>query len=550
MNNKNIKTLLQIVVVVMPILVYLPALTFDFVNWDDGLYVFDNPALEKSWYEYIVWAFQSNVAGIFHPLTLISLKIDYTVWGYAPLGYHLTNIIFHVLNSLILFNLLFNGATLYFVKKSSDKIFEKALFFSALAALIFAVHPLHIESVAWVSERKDVLFLFFYLLSINYYIEFLKTDSKEKKFLHYCFILFLCSLLSKPMAVSLPVIILILDYLYGKIGQKTLIKDTIVSMKNIVHFIFASFIFSVISIGTQSHSKAVADLEIYSLATRILISIDSYWFYIVKTFVPVNLAPVYICSKNITLSSTQYQIAGAAFILLLGGTWVYRNNKIITAMVASYLITLLPVAGLVKVGSQCYADRYSYLPGIFITILIVSLVMKFYEKKIVFKTLVAVTVSAIILLINVSTKQIYVWEDGLALWSRQIELSGDKHPIAYKNMAVIFGFRKQFKEAEILLHYGIKISKSEKELRDFYNELGLLHIKQNNHEEAIKYLKKSLGVDPEYGIAAYNLYKVYKNAGDRDASLFYYKIAESLGTDRIKEEPDMEFEKLLAENNE
>lgn len=196
-------------------LVYIPALGNDFVNWDDAQYVYKNQHIQSLDLKFLGWAFSSVVVSNWHPLTLASLALDHAIWGLNPMGFHLTNVAFHVLNTLLVFIL-----TLRLVDhEKGDKTTcnPTALAAGIVTALLFGTHPLHVESVAWVSERKDVLCAFFFLLSIGAYLEYVSpkySSNGPKKQLYYgcTLFFFILALLSKPMAVTLPFVLLILDF--------------------------------------------------------------------------------------------------------------------------------------------------------------------------------------------------------------------------------------------------------------------------------------------------------------------------------------------------
>ena len=200
-------------VALLTVLVYLPALQNDFVNWDDDIHVYENDRIQSIDFKSLKWMFISyTYAGNWYPLTWLSYAIDYSLWGLNPMGYHLTNIIFHGLNTFFVVLIIMRLIEIAGVKETpfftpeQDRLQIRALTTAAVTGFLFGLHPLHVESVAWVSERKDVLYAFFFLLSIFSYLKYKAPSAQKKKTLYYalCLIFFVFSLMSKPMAVTLP----------------------------------------------------------------------------------------------------------------------------------------------------------------------------------------------------------------------------------------------------------------------------------------------------------------------------------------------------------
>ncbi len=255
------------------LMAFLPALQNGFVNFDDNVYVYENAALRS-----LDWAFIKNsFFGFYylnwHPLTMISYAVDYRLWGLDPFGYHLTNIIFHAANTFLVGVL---ACRLLDAEGSPRKpLFSFTVV--AVSALLFGLHPLHVESVAWISERKDVLSGFFFLLALISYVRY--ASSSEKRWIHYCATLFffLLALMSKPMAVTLPVVLLILDYypLKRRPGLKTTILEK-------VPFCLLAVFSAMMTLAAQTTASAFTS----SLWERSLVSVRAYVFYLEKLALP------------------------------------------------------------------------------------------------------------------------------------------------------------------------------------------------------------------------------------------------------------------------
>ncbi|MBE7415128.1 MAG: tetratricopeptide repeat protein [Deltaproteobacteria bacterium] len=395
---------------------YLPSLGFDFVNWDDQLYVYENPRLQGPG---LKWAFTSVILGTWVPVTFLSLSLDYALWGLNPLGYHLTNSALHAANVFLVALL---AARLAGTRGSN----AKALFIIAISAgLLFGLHPLRVESVAWISERKDVLNAFFFLLGVLSYLGYAKTKKASSYVLTLVF--FVLSLLSKPMTVTMPLVLLILDlYPLGrhrKDGWKRLIIEKL-------PFIILSL--AAVLATMWSQTMAMVPAEELAFGSRLHIAARGYLFYIYKTLVPVNLAPVY--PRDFAMGPGLFALYVLALSALTAlAILLRRRSWAFIAVWAYFVITLIPVIGLVQVGMQAAADRYTYIPGMGIAVLVAAGAGRLAErKKGAFAPVLAVIIAASALLSILALKQISVWKDSFSLWNQQIRLFPD-HPYGYVN---------------------------------------------------------------------------------------------------------------------
>ena len=305
----------------MTFLVYLSALQNDFVGWDDGTYVVENPFIRSLNGALLKWAFLDFYASNWHPLTWISHALDYAVWGLNPLGHHLTNNILHAVNTFLVVLLVVK--LMEAVRRRREAVprpkigrstesplteepydVKGPLIAAATTGLLFGLHPIHVESVAWVAERKDLLCALFFLLSIMMYIRYITPPSpsypkrgwrsRGSYFLSLAF--FTLALLSKPMAVSLPFVLLVLDwYPFGRItSYKTFGTAFIGKMP----FIALSLVSSILTV--QAQKEAIVPMELAPLSQRILVGVESLIGYLWKMILPVNLSPFYPYPKNLS----------------------------------------------------------------------------------------------------------------------------------------------------------------------------------------------------------------------------------------------------------
>ena len=329
---------------------------FDFVNYDDHLYVYANPhVLNGITTDGIIWAFTSGHASNWHPLTWLSLMLDCQLFGPEPGSMHLVNLLLHLANTLLIFTVL---------RKKSESVWP-----SAFVAALFAIHPAHVESVAWVAERKDVLSTFFFMLILLAYVAYVRRPG----IFRYLIILavFAMGLLAKPMLVTLPFLLLLLDYWPLKRFQVSPKLKTFSWQRAIIEkipFFVLAIISSAVTFLVQRSGGAV--VERIEFDYRAANAIVSYGKYVLEVFWPVNLAVFYPFEEN---GLPPWQIAVAAAFLFSITVWVIalaRKQKYLFVGWFWFIGTLVPVIGLVQVGSQAMADRYTYIPyiGLFIMI--------------------------------------------------------------------------------------------------------------------------------------------------------------------------------------
>lgn len=349
-------------VALLTILVYLPALRNGFVTWDDPFYVTDNLHIRSLGVNFFRWAFLDFSSGNWHPLAWLSHALDYAVWGLNPFGHHLTSILIHATNAFLV---VFLSAKLINIWKARGKGGQQeascegeTLIAAGVAGLLFGLHPLHVESVVWVSERKDLLCTLFYLLSVIAYLSYGSAkDGRLFGFYRAYFLsllLFLLALASKPMAVSLPLILLVLDWHpLGRFRSPAAWRRALAEK---IPFLAASGFVAILTIYAQNAAGAMSGMQATSLETRIALVPGKLLLYLRKTAIPLHLSPFYPYPRLASLST------GDVFsFLLIGGFTLFsimtaRRNKLWLAAWSYFVITLLPVVGIVQVGGQAIAD--------------------------------------------------------------------------------------------------------------------------------------------------------------------------------------------------
>jgi len=324
--------------------VYGQILSHQFLNWDDDNYVVNNTNIEH----FGSWMLTSLSVSNWHPLTWFSYTLDYALFGLSPWGFHLSNLILHLLNSLLVFGLFLWGLGRFYPDSSQRLRYLAAI----IAAALFAVHPQHVEVVSWVSERKELLCFFF---SISSLWLFLLSETRRSAYL-WSLLFFLLALSAKAMAVTLPLLFFLWDWQRGKAFW--------LNFQEKLPFFILSLIVAVLTILAQSDSSAIISLSSLSIEERLLNAAHSLFFYLQKWLMPLSLSPYYIFPSPLSWHNPQI-ISALVAILAISGFCVVLWRKQKYNLVASwifYIVALIPVLGLLQVGSQAAADRYAYLP--------------------------------------------------------------------------------------------------------------------------------------------------------------------------------------------
>ncbi|MGD0573648.1 MAG: tetratricopeptide repeat protein [Sedimentisphaerales bacterium] len=507
------------VLILGTLLVFRQVHNFAFVNYDDTDYVYENPhVLNGLTGDGIIWAFTTNHTANWHPLTWLSLMLDCQLFGANPGWMHLVNLLLHIANTLLLFALL---------RKMTG-----ALWPSAFVAAAFAIHPMHVESVAWIAERKDVLSTLFLLLTLAAYVSYVKRRSLFRYMLTV--LLFALGLLVKPMLVTLPILLLLLDYwplerirglrtedrerktegVFQKLSAGQLIAEKI-------PFIALSLVSSVITFLVQLRGSAVAHIDALSLKARIANAFISYTRYTGKLFWPQNLAVFYPFDAD---SFAFWQVVMCVLLLLVISIFVIcfgRNQKYLPVGWFWFVATLVPVIGFVQVGQQALADRYTYLPytGLFIMIAwgLPELLSKskWPQKKI------GIGLSMVIVLTTLGIcthQQVSYWNNSFTLFSHAIEVTQNNY-IAYNNLGVAYNSVGRYQDAIEAYKQTIRIKPD----HETYFNLGVACGKLGRQQDEVEAYKQAIRIKPDYALAYINLGDAYNNLGRYQDAIETYK---------------------------
>jgi tetratricopeptide (TPR) repeat protein len=504
------------------LIIYAQTVRYGFINIDDHDYVYLNKTVLSGFnWSSVKWAFTSFHSSNWHPLTWLSHAIDVSLFGLNPGAHHATNVLFHLINSVLAF--------IVFRKMTGD--FWK----SAIVAALFAVHPAHVESVAWISERKDVLSTLFWLLTMLAYFKYtnlnrkdaedegkskkskVKSESNEQRttnnrqiYYFLTIVLFALGLMSKPMLVTLPFVLLLCDY-WALERLKTL-KDLPALIVEKIPFFALALASSVVTILAQKANNSVVNLAYLPLETRLINTVLSYAKYILMIFYPVNLGIWYPFD-----STVNFWLFIGAVVLLAGITafciWQRKERKYLLMGWLWFLGTLVPVIGLVQVGLQSLADRYTYIPyfGLFI-MLVWGLGDVFERFKVNKEVIVSICAIVLIIFAALSYNQASYWQNSETLY---------KHTLSFTR-------NNFFLMDNLCRHYidNAKAEIAEKQCSDMldaaspspeaHNTIGLLRVETGKYEEAVKSFQKAIRLKPDAGIFYSNMSVAYAKLGKPD----------------------------------
>ena len=490
-------------------IVFGQTLRHQFVNLDDGAYVFKNAQVARGLtFEGIVWAFTQVHADNWHPLTWISHMLDCQLYGLSPGGHHFTNVLLHTVTAILLFLVL---------RQMTGSFWR-----SAFVAAVFAIHPLRVESVAWVAERKDVLSGLFFMLTVWAYVRYVREQSPARYGL--VLLLFALGLMSKPMLVTLPLVLLLLDYwplnrmaLGGDSGNKQFpISRLILEKLPLFGLVAASC-----ALTLFAQKVALQPLEIISIQVRTGNALISCVAYIGQMFWPSGLAAFYpfaiqdVVASKVLLSLT-------VLILISTVVFLLRRRRYLVTGWLWYLIMLGPVIGILQVGSQARADRYTYLPQIGLSILVtwaaVDLCARWRHRRLFLGVL-----STIILVASIfaARTQASYWKDSESLWRLARSRTTDNQ-MAELNLGE--ALYKLGRTAEAIGHFerALEINPNQASV---HSSLGVALLELGQARRSLIHLQKAIEIHPRSSDAHYNLGNAFLHIGRASEALAHYQKA-------------------------
>jgi len=477
------RLIIYLVLTVVTFAVFWQVNQYDFINFDDPVYITENLHVQSGiTLEGFRWAFSTKYFGLWNPLVWLSFMFDYQLFGLNAGGYHLTNLILHIMSALLLF-WLFNRMT-------------GAIWKSAFVAGLFALHPLHVESVAWIAERKDVLSAFFWMLTLCLYVYYTEKPVIRR----YLLVLFsfVCALMSKPMVITLPVIMILLDY--WPLERFKSNKDNLIlwQLKEKIPFFILSAVVSVITLYAPYNPS----VRYYYLSSRIANAFVSFVIYLEKTFGPHDMSVFYPFLAHIPV----WQVLSASLLIIVITTVVIAMVKRWPYLFVGWLwytITILPVIGIIQIGNYSMADRYHYLPSIGIAVMLawgIPSLIKSEEtrKKILFPAGIAVLFALAVL----TWHQCGYWKNSATLFSHSLQVTKNNY-LAHNSLGL--ALFAEGKTGEAINQYNKAIRIRPDFIRPYHNR-GAAYASLGQYQRAIADYNEAIRIRPDFA-------EVYNNRG-------------------------------------
>jgi tetratricopeptide (TPR) repeat protein len=460
--------------------------------------------------------------GHYQPLTWLTFALDFFLWGTDPFGYHLTSLIIHSINAALFYLVALRLLSL--ALGASDRPIRIHLA-AGLAALLFAVHPLRVESVAWITERREVVAGLFFLSTLLCYFQAAKDQAARRRWMAAAVIFYALSLLSQPMAVTLPLVLLILD-VYPlrrlEIGRWSSAETRPIWREKLPFFALA-VIFGIIALAAQREAGAYLSLEHYGIAKRLGQSLFAPAFYLWKMIAPVDLSPVYAIPYHLEKSDWLFFIASVIVDVAITAALIAGRRRWpgLLAVWICYLAMLAPVLGLFQVEPELAADRYSYLSCLGWAVAAAAALLYFMQpqRATAGRTAAGVIASVVVVVLGALTwRQTQVWHDPLTLWQRAVA-AYPRAAKAQNNLANVFIQLRR--PAEAMAHYRLA-AEVDPDYKEGRHNLGLTLAENGDVAGAIREYREALRIDPNYKEARNSLAAALFSQGDLDGAIGEY----------------------------
>jgi protein O-mannosyl-transferase len=557
--------LLPGLVALITFVVFSPALRNGFINWDDFETIVENQNFRGFTWSHLRWMFTTFHMGHYQPLSWLTFGLDYLLWDMDAFGYHLTNILLHSANAVVFYlvglRLLAIAAPI-----SSAAVLKLA---AGLSALLFAIHPLRVESVAWATERRDVLSGFFLLLTVFTYLEAAGAETRTRSrrgWMAVSAVFYVLSLLSKASGMTLPLVLLVLDVyplrrLGGGLGKWFDADARRVWLEKLPFFI-AAVAAGAVALTAQQKAGALVSTETHDLTGRIVQGLYGITFYMVKTLLPTNLAPLYEIPYDLHLFHWRVILAAAVFLLSSVGFFAARHRwPGAMAGWIVYLLLLAPVLGVAQAGLQLVADRYSYLSCMVWAILFATLLVGLWRQFMdgilrpgIAALFIAIPLFVLFGLGSLTWRQNEIWHDSETLWNHALAASpssmahfhvgrftaqrgdlaeAEKHlrraveinptnDVIQSNLALVLARRGNLAEAMAHFYRALEINPADPAT---LNNMGITLAQQGKLDEAIQHFQRSLEIKPHDASGHTNMANLLLNRGDVDAATHHLQVA-------------------------
>ena len=500
--------LLALGIGLLTIWVYAPVRAFDFVNWDDLGYLTENPQVQAGLSaRNLLWALTTQHAPYWHPLTWLSHMLDVSLFGMDPGPHHVTSAILHVMSSVLLFFVL--------------RRMTKQTGASAFVAAVFAVHPVHVESVAWLAERKDVLSTFFLVATLAAYVRYVERHTAGR----YAAVvaLYCCALMSKPMVVTLPVALLLLDVWplrrlnEGALTRAQTARRLLLEKLPLFALALAT---GVATFVVQHQVGAVAGLQALPVGARLSNALAGYVSYVWKTIWPVHLAPFYPYREL-----PAWHVAAAAFVLIAASTAAIRAARTRPYVFVGWLwfmFTIAPVIGLLQSGEQAMADRFNYVPMIGLLLAATWTAAEYVPPRAAWPAGVAIVLALAV----TARAQVVHWSDSVTLWQHAARVT-DGNYIAHENLGQALRERGQLDAArdEYLIALSMAPARAPGYEAVIHNSLGMVFMRQGRAKEAMEQFTSAVALNPTFPEAQTNLGNALAQDGRYAEASAHYREA-------------------------
>jgi LPXTG-motif cell wall-anchored protein len=455
-----------LVIILVTFIAFSEILKNDFVNFDDPQYVTENPIVQDLNAANFKLFFTQQFVGNYQPLTMLFYAIQFKFFGATAGSFHFVSLLFHIFNALLLFKIVEH------LFKSDRTAF--------IVAILFGIHPLHVESVAWIASQKDVFYTLFFLLSIWYYLHY--RANRISKYLIFSALFFICSILCKAQAVVLPVVLLLLDYLLEE-------KIMLTHLKNKLLFFLLAFVFGLIAVKAQGQAGAMQDFTYFRFHERVLFASYAFANYLYQTILPVKLSVFYPYPEtNGDINNSMVYLSGILVLVVLFLVWYFRKEKMIVFGFLFFCITIALLLQLIPVGDAIHADRYSYLSLIGLFVIIGCYLNRYIEKN---GNIKYVAMAVGVLLLAKTYSQTAVWNNNLALYTNAINI--EPAAITLSNRGAEYYKQGMFTEA---LADFTEVVNSKPNFPNIFTNRALTYQQLGKHTEAIADFSSSIKIYP------------------------------------------------------
>ena len=522
---------LPIILVILTVAAFYPVTQNEFVNWDDDKNIVENIFYRGLYWTNIQWMFTTFHMGHYQPLTWFTLGIDYLIWGLNPLGYHLTNLLLHCANAVVLY---FVAVRLFQLADAALAVHKDlALRLAAgFSALLFSVHPLRVESVAWATERRDVLSGLFFLFSILSYLKAVTNGASGLRYWRWILIslaAYVLSLLAKASAMSLPLVLLVLDvYPLRRLGRQGWFgwETRKVWQEKFLFLIFAMGA-GITALFAQYAAGAYQPLEQYGIASRFSQALYGLTFYFWKMVLPFDLSPLYEMPRNPKFWDWSFFLSGFVVIAITLMLFIKRHRW--PAVLASWIVyvaLLAPTSGIAQSGPQLVGDRYSYLSCMSWALLAGGGLVHLWHLSLsgrlasgIVTPLIVVAAAALAALGVLTWRQTQIWKDSESLWRHALSIKRDS-VYAHNNLGMAFAEQNRLDEAIVEFREVLQIDPLD---ADGHHNLGNALARQGRLGEAVAQFHEALRIRPDHAKAHYDLGTALAREGDLETALIHFR---------------------------